>query len=177
MLTFSALWLLVVYAPITHWVWGGGWLGEMGLLDFAGGTVVHITAGVAALVAAIVMGPRQGFPSQPMPPHNMTMTITGAGLLWVGWFGFNAGSALAANGDAGHAYLSVCRSTDVGGLRVEQVRAAECPRRRDRNGRRPWHHYSGLRICWPGWCVSDWYFCWVCLLQRDGVLEAKVENR
>ena len=72
MLTFSGLWLLVVYAPITHWVWGGGWLGEMGLLDFAGGTVVHITAGVAALVAAIVMGPRQGFPSQPMPPHNMT---------------------------------------------------------------------------------------------------------
>ena len=116
MLTFSALWLLVVYAPITHWVWGGGWLGEMGLLDFAGGTVVHITAGVAALVAAIVMGPRPGFPSQPMPPHNMTMTITGAGLLWVGWFGFNAGSALAANGDAGMAMLVTHISASAGAL-------------------------------------------------------------
>jgi Amt family ammonium transporter len=102
---FSAFWLLVVYAPVTHWVWGGGWLGEMGLLDFAGGTVVHITAGVAALVAALVIGPRRGFPTQAMPPHNMTMTVTGAGMLWVGWFGFNAGSALAANGDAGMAML------------------------------------------------------------------------
>ena len=99
-LMFSAIWLIVVYAPITHWVWGGGWLGEMGLLDFAGGTVVHVTAGVAALVAAIVIGPRNGFPTKPMPPHNMTMTITGAAMLWVGWFGFNGGSALAANGDA-----------------------------------------------------------------------------
>ncbi|MFT7111092.1 MAG: Amt family ammonium transporter [Psychrobacter glaciei] len=104
-LLFSAIWLIVVYAPITHWVWGGGWLGEMGLLDFAGGTVVHITAGVGALVAAIVVGPRNGFPQKPMPPHNMTMTITGAGMLWVGWFGFNGGSALAANGDAAMAML------------------------------------------------------------------------
>jgi len=102
---FSALWLLAVYAPVTHWVWGGGWLGQMGLLDFAGGTVVHITAGVAALVAALVIGKRSGFPGQAMPPHNMTMTVTGAGMLWVGWFGFNAGSALAANGDAGMAML------------------------------------------------------------------------
>jgi len=106
----------VVYAPITHWVWGGGWLGQMGLLDFAGGTVVHVTAGVAALVAAVVMGPRHGFPSQPMPPHNMTMTITGAGLLWVGWFGFNAGSALAANGDAGMAMLVTHISASAGAL-------------------------------------------------------------
>lgn len=103
---FCLLWLAVVYAPITHWVWAeGGWLFEMGLLDFAGGTVVHITAGVAALVAAIVIGPRTGFPEQPMPPHNMTMTVTGAGMLWVGWFGFNAGSALASGGDAGQALL------------------------------------------------------------------------
>ncbi|MGB2002297.1 MAG: ammonium transporter, partial [Porticoccaceae bacterium] len=79
MLLFSALWLVVVYAPITHWVWGGGWLGEMGLLDFAGGTVVHITAGVGALVAALVLGNRRGFPNQAMPPHNLTMTVTGAG--------------------------------------------------------------------------------------------------
>ena len=105
MLLFSSLWLFAVYVPVTHWVWGGGWLGEMGLLDFAGGTVVHITAGVAALTAAMVMGTRRGFPDTPMTPHNMTMTITGAGMLWVGWFGFNAGSALAANGDAGMAML------------------------------------------------------------------------
>ena len=105
MLLFSGLWLFAVYVPVTHWVWGGGWLGEMGLLDFAGGTVVHITAGAAALTAAMVMGSRRGFPDTPMTPHNMTMTITGAGMLWVGWFGFNAGSALAANGDAGMAML------------------------------------------------------------------------
>lgn len=103
---FTILWLLVVYAPVTHWVWAeGGWLYDMGLLDFAGGTVVHITAGIAALVAALVIGPRKGFPQQPMPPHNMTMTVTGAGMLWVGWFGFNAGSALAADGNAGMAML------------------------------------------------------------------------
>lgn len=103
---FTVLWLLVVYAPVTHWVWAeGGWLYDMGLLDFAGGTVVHITAGVAALVAALVIGPRKGFSSQAMPPHNMTMTVTGAGMLWVGWFGFNAGSALAADGNAGMAML------------------------------------------------------------------------
>lgn len=114
MLLFSAIWLLVVYAPVTHWVWGGGWLGQMGLLDFAGGTVVHITAGVAALVAAIMIGPRKGFPTKPMPPHNMTMTVTGAGMLWVGWFGFNGGSALAANGDAGMAILVTHLSASMG---------------------------------------------------------------
>lgn len=106
MLIFSALWLLAVYIPICHWVWAGsGWLFNKGLLDFAGGTVVHITAGVAALVAAVVIGKRDGFPTTAMPPHNMTMTVTGAGMLWVGWFGFNAGSALAANGNAAMALL------------------------------------------------------------------------
>ena len=99
-LIFTTLWLLLVYAPVCHWVWGGGWLGEMGLLDFAGGTVVHITAGTAAVVAALVLGSRRGFPDQMMAPHNMTLTVAGAGMLWVGWFGFNGGSALAANGDA-----------------------------------------------------------------------------
>ena len=99
-LLFATLWLLLVYAPICHWVWGGGWLQEMGLLDFAGGTVVHITAGTAAVVAAMVVGSRRGFPEQNMAPHNMTLTVAGAGMLWVGWFGFNGGSALAANGDA-----------------------------------------------------------------------------
>jgi Amt family ammonium transporter len=104
-LLFCAAWLILVYAPICHWVWGGGWLAEQGVKDFAGGTVVHITAGVAALVAAIVLGNRRGFPQQAMPPHNMTLTVMGAGMLWVGWFGFNGGSALAANGDAGMAML------------------------------------------------------------------------
>ncbi|MDH5712067.1 MAG: ammonia channel protein, partial [Gammaproteobacteria bacterium] len=93
MLMFSVLWSALVYFPVCHWVWGGGWLMEKGLLDFAGGTVVHITAGVAAIVAAMVMGNRKGFPGTPMMPHNMTMTVTGAGMLWVGWFGFNGGSA------------------------------------------------------------------------------------
>ena len=116
MLLFSGLWLVLVYAPITHWVWGGGWLGEMGLLDFAGGTVVHITAGVGALVAALVLGNRKGFPRQAMPPHNLTMTVTGAGMLWVGWFGFTGGSALAANGDAGMAMLVTHISAAAGSL-------------------------------------------------------------
>ena len=105
MLLFSVFWVSLVYFPVCHWVWGGGWLGEMGLLDFAGGTVVHITAGVGAIVAAMVMGNRNGFPETPMMPHNMTMSVTGAGMLWVGWFGFNGGSAVAANGDAGMAIL------------------------------------------------------------------------
>ncbi|MEN8213747.1 MAG: ammonium transporter [Pseudomonadota bacterium] len=105
MLIFSAVWLLLVYVPVTHWVWGGGWLQQQGLYDFAGGTVVHITAGVAALVAALVLGPRKGFGTKVMMPHNMTMTVTGAGMLWVGWFGFNGGSALASNGDAAMAML------------------------------------------------------------------------
>ncbi|MDB3989472.1 ammonium transporter [Pseudomonadales bacterium] len=116
MMLFSAIWVIVVYAPVTHWVWGGGWLGEMGLLDFAGGTVVHVTAGAAALVCALVMGPRKGFPTTAMPPHNLTMAMTGAGMLWVGWFGFNAGSALAANGDAGMAMLVTHMSASAGAL-------------------------------------------------------------
>ena len=105
MLWFSGIWLTLVYAPVCHWVWGGGWLGDLGLLDFAGGTVVHINAGVAAIVAALVLGNRKGFGTTAMPPHNLTMTVAGAAMLWVGWFGFNAGSALAANGDAGMAML------------------------------------------------------------------------
>jgi Amt family ammonium transporter len=105
MLIFSILWLLLVYCPVAHWVWGDGWLQKMGLMDFAGGTVVHLNAGMAALVCAVVLGRRKGFPETPMPPHNLTMTVTGACMLWVGWFGFNAGSALAADGAAGMAML------------------------------------------------------------------------
>lgn len=116
MLAFSVLWLLGVYVPVCHWVWGGGWLADLGLYDFAGGTVVHITAGVAALVAALVLGGRKGFPEQGMMPHNMTMTVTGAGMLWVGWFGFNGGSALAAGGDAAMAMLVTHISAAAGSL-------------------------------------------------------------
>ena len=115
-LLFSGLWLLTVYAPVTHWVWGGGWLSQMGVYDFAGGIVVHITAGTAALVAAMVVGPRRGFPKIPMLPHNLTMSVTGAGMLWVGWFGFNGGSALAANGDASMAMLVTHISAAAGTL-------------------------------------------------------------
>ncbi|PWR00226.1 ammonium transporter [Leucothrix pacifica] len=115
-LLFSIIWLAFVYVPITHWVWGGGWLQNMGLLDFAGGTVVHITAGVAALVTAIMIGPRKSFVRGNAAPHNMTMTITGAGMLWVGWFGFNGGSALAANGDAAMAMLVTHISAATGAL-------------------------------------------------------------
>jgi ammonium transporter, Amt family len=105
MLLFTILWLLVVYVPLAHWVWGEGWLQKMGLLDFAGGTVVHANAGVAALVCALALGRRRGFPDTAMPPHNMTMVVAGACMLWVGWFGFNAGSALAADGTAAMAML------------------------------------------------------------------------
>jgi len=105
MLWFSGLWLCVVYVPICHWMWGNGWLANMGAMDFAGGIVIHINAGVAALVSALVIGKRKGFPTTAMPPHNMTMVVTGAGMLWVGWFGFNAGSALTSDGRAGMAML------------------------------------------------------------------------
>ncbi|MDE0191789.1 MAG: ammonium transporter [Gammaproteobacteria bacterium] len=99
-LLFSVAWSLLVYSPVAHWVWGGGWLGQLGLLDYAGGTVVHVTAGTAAIVAAMVLGPRQGFPERTHPPHSTVLAVVGAAMLWVGWFGFNGGSALGANGDA-----------------------------------------------------------------------------
>ncbi len=104
-LWFATAWLLLVYVPVCHWVWGGGWLAQRGVLDFAGGIVVHINAGVAALVTALVLRERRGFPHHPMAPHNMPLTVLGAGMLWVGWFGFNGGSALAANGSAAAAIL------------------------------------------------------------------------
>ncbi len=104
--TFITLWALIVYCPVAHWVWGGGWLAKMGALDFAGGTVVHVNAGVAALVAAIVVGRRQDYPSSSMLPHNVPFTLLGAGVLWFGWFGFNAGSAVAANGIAALAFTA-----------------------------------------------------------------------
>ena len=104
-LLFSGLWLVAVYAPITHWIWGGGWLAERGILDYAGGLVVHLTAGISALVLAAALGPRKGFPDQVDPPHNPALVMIGSAMFWVCWFGFNAGSALAANEDAGMAML------------------------------------------------------------------------
>jgi len=115
-LIFSALWTLTVYVPVAHWVWGGGYFFQHGLIDFAGGTVVHITAGVAALVSALVLGQRKGFGKVAMPPHNLTMTVMGAGMLWVGWYGFNAGSALAANGSAGMALFVTHIAASAGAL-------------------------------------------------------------
>jgi len=116
MLWFSALWLIVVYMPICHWIWGGGWLAKLGVMDFAGGIVIHVNAGVAALVSALVLGKRKGFPQVAMPPHNMTMVVTGAGMLWVGWFGFNGGSALASDGRAGMAILVTHIAAAAGSL-------------------------------------------------------------
>ncbi len=113
---FSFLWLLCVYVPVCHWVWGDGWLQKLGVMDYAGGTVVHVNAGVAALVCALVLGRRKGFPQTAMPPHNLTMTVAGACMLWVGWFGFNAGSALAADGAAGMTMLVTHLGAAAGAL-------------------------------------------------------------
>ncbi|MBV9829236.1 MAG: ammonium transporter [Alphaproteobacteria bacterium] len=113
---FSAIWLVLVYLPVAHWVWGGGWLAALGTLDFAGGIVVHTTAGVSALVAAILIGPRDGFPTHLEPPHSPGMTMAGAGMLWVGWFGFNGGSALAADASAAGAILATHFAAAAAGL-------------------------------------------------------------
>ncbi len=115
-LLFSGLWLLVVYAPVTHWVWGGGWLAQRGVMDYAGGLVVHATAGISALIAAVAVGRRDGFPKDLHPPHNPGLTMMGAGMLWVGWYGFNGGSALAANGDAAMALTTTHLSASAAGL-------------------------------------------------------------
>jgi Amt family ammonium transporter len=115
-LIFSGLWLIVVYAPVAHWVWGNGWLMSLGVMDFAGGLVVHATAGTSALVIAAMLGPRDGFPKELRPPHNPGLTIIGAGLLWVGWYGFNGGSALTADAAAGNAILATHMSASVAGL-------------------------------------------------------------
>jgi Amt family ammonium transporter len=116
LLWFLGAWSLLVYAPVAHWVWGGGFLQGAGVLDFAGGTVVHINSGVAALVACLVLGPRLGYPSEPMPPHNLVLSLIGASLLWVGWFGFNAGSALGANDSAAMAMVTTQIATAAAGI-------------------------------------------------------------
>jgi Amt family ammonium transporter len=127
-LVFSALWLIIVYIPIAHWVWGGGWLAALGTLDFAGGIVVHTTAGVSALVAAILIGKRRGFPAHFEPPHRPGMTMAGAGMLWVGWFGFNGGSALAADASAASAIMATHLAASAGALAwiaIEWIRSGK----------------------------------------------------
>jgi ammonium transporter, Amt family len=122
---FIALWVVLVYSPVAHWVWGGGWLDELGALDFAGGGVVHINAGAAALALVIVLGKRKGWPDKQMPPHNLPFTLLGAGILWFGWFGFNAGSALAADGVAAQALMNTFLAGSagmLGWLVVEKLR-------------------------------------------------------
>ena len=115
-LLFTVLWLTLVYVPVAHWVWGGGWIHDLGALDFAGGNVVHINTGVAALAAALIFGKRIGFAQEPMEPHNIPLVVMGAGILWFGWFGFNAGSALAANGTAVNAFVVTSTSAAAGVL-------------------------------------------------------------
>ena len=125
MMAFSGLWLLLVYAPVAHWVWGGGWLADMKVMDYAGGLVVHATAGTSALLLAHLIGPRDGFPKDLRPPHNPGMTMIGAAMLWVGWYGFNAGSALAADGNAGAAMAATHLSASTAGLvwaLIERIR-------------------------------------------------------
>lgn len=116
LLLFSVLWSVFIYSPLAHWVWGGGWLQQMGALDFAGGAVVHISSGFGALVCALVIGKRKGYGVEPMPPHNLPMTVLGTGLLWFGWFGFNAGSALGANGGAASAFVATHIAACAGGI-------------------------------------------------------------
>ena len=113
---FSGLWVLAVYAPVCHWVWGGGWLAGLHVMDYAGGLVVHATAGISSLVVVAFLGPRDGYPKELHPPHNPGMTMMGAGMLWVGWYGFNGGSALAADGAAGSALIATHMSASAAGL-------------------------------------------------------------
>ncbi len=125
---FSILWILLVYSPMCHWVWGGGWMGEMGALDFAGGAVVHMSSAAAALAAVTVIGPRRGYGSEPFIPHNLPMTILGAGILWFGWFGFNAGSALAADGLAANAFVTThiaAGTAAIGWILVEKLHSGK----------------------------------------------------
>ena len=154
LLWFIGLWSVLVYAPIAHWVWGpDGFLSSAGILDFAGGTVVHINAGVAGLMAALVLGKRRGYGQEPMPPHNLVLSLIGASLLWVGWFGFNAGSAVAANGNAGMAMAVTQIATAAAALtwmfdRMGQAaRQAERARHHLRRGRRAGGDHPGLRLC------------------------------
>ena len=150
-LWFCAVWLLLVYVPIAHWVWGGGFLGTLGVLDFAGGTVVHLNAGVAGLVAAYVLGTRHGYGSDNLAPYDLSLAVIGTGLLWVGWFGFNGGSALGANSRAAIAIVATHLAACAGALHLDgagmvDARQAVGARHDLGRGRRPRHHHAGVRL-------------------------------
>ena len=171
MLWFMGVWVLVVYAPICHWVWGGGWLGDYGILDFAGGTVVHINAGMAGLVAALVLGKRQGYPDTAMPPNNLGYTLMGAAMLWVGWFVFNAGSELAADGVAGMAMAVTQIATAAAALAwmfSEWVVHGEPSVLGIASGAvaGPGRYHTGLWFCGPHGFIGDWYCRWRALFSR-----------
>jgi Amt family ammonium transporter len=168
-LVFSLLWTTLIYDPLAHWVWGvDGWIHRMGALDFAGGTVVHISSGVSALAAVLVIGRRHGYPREPMVPHNLTLTITGAGLLWFGWFGFNAGSALSANGTRslglrGDPSGRFGGNAFVGDCRVVENRQTDYARRSQWSGCWPRCDNAGLWIRRSPCRDSYWWSCWSCL--------------
>ncbi len=162
---FIALWVVMVYAPITHWVWGGGWLGNDGALDFAGGTVVHINSGVAGLVAAYMLGKRMGLGRESMAPHNLTLTVLGASLLWVGWFGFNGGSALGANGSAGYALIVTqvaAAAAAIAWLIAEKLVRGKASVLGAAIGCccRFGGDYSSSRFCDCWWCIGDGFDWW-----------------
>ena len=151
-LLFSAGWLIFVYVPLAHWVWGGGFLGTAGLLDFAGGTVVHLSAGIAGLVAALVLGRRQGYGSDNLSPYDLSLAVIGTGLLWVGWFGFNGGSALGANSRAvwrSRRRISPPAPARLTWAAIEWAIAPQAVGARHdlRRGRRPRHDHAGLGLC------------------------------
>ena len=159
-LAFLILWSLLVYYPLAHWVWGGGWFQSMGGLDFAGGLVVHLSAGISALSIAIVIGKRSGYPSEMFVPHNLTMTLLGVGLLWFGWFGFNAGSALAANATAALAFTATMTAAAAGVVLLDGDGMADRKKTQRpwicfRNRRRAWCGDPGFRVCNPG--MGDGY--------------------
>ncbi len=152
-LIFALLWTTIVYDPLAHWVWGGGWAAQFGALDFAGGTVVHISSGFAALALALVIGKRVGFGKYAMEPNNIPLTILGAALLWFGWFGFNAGSALGANGLAAQAFVTTNTAAAAGAMAwlLDQLasRKTEFSRVCQRCNRRACCDYSRMRVCDP----------------------------
>ena len=173
---FSLLWSTLIYAPLVHQVWAPtGWIFKMGALDFAGGTVVHISSGISALVAALVIGKRVGFGQEEMEPHDLTMTVHGAGLLWFGWFGFNGGSALAANGLAAMAFLVTNVAAAMGALtwspQLAPAWPAECSWRRGRGSRRSGWHHPGGRLCQSGVGGCDWLRRRSDLLLRARIVE------
>ena len=181
-LLFSGLWLIVVYAPVAHWVWGGGWLAAMGVKDYAGGIVVHTTAGVSALIVAVALGKREGFPHHALPPHAPWIVMVGAAMLWVGWFGFNAGRALTAGADAGMAMLvtHIGRGRRVAHLdvhRVAALRQAEPGRHGDRHDRGPRDDHAGIGLRRPAGRDRHRHRQRIALLRRRADREAALGGR